>query len=127
MPVDARRGMLFLLISAIVTLSGDLIVISFRIWAVGISTSIGSIVRWLLTLLIFYLIWRGYGWARWLLIALLSLGLLLILRMLNQEDIPLWLPCCLAIQFLVALVLLLLPRGVAAFLEYQRASPCAQA
>jgi hypothetical protein len=119
-PAAARRGRLLLLIAAAVTLAGDLIVISAHIWLLGIPSSVGSIVRWFFTLALLIAIWRGYGWARWLFLALLTIALLMIWPVLVRGGLPLWINLCFGLEVLIAMVLLAVPNGVTSFMKYQR-------
>ncbi len=118
MPADAKRGRLLLLIAAAITLFGDFMVISLRIWQVGFATAPASTIRWLLTLALFYGIWRGYGWVRWLMVGLIAVGLLLLLPTLARTLNPILIGV--GAQFGVTLALLIFPKSVATFIGYQR-------
>jgi len=108
------------LIAFAVTLLGDLVVISLKISQVGLSASTGSIFRWLSTIALFYAIWRGYAWARWLVVGFLGLGLILVLLLMQWRGLDA-LAIGVALQFSTALVLLAFPRSVTTFLGYQHA------
>ena len=120
MPTQARMGRLLVLAAFAVTIVGDLIVITVVSKRMGASPSIGSMVRPLLTVALFYGIWRGAAWARWLVVCLLSVGLLLVLLPLLRVGMNPFL-LGVALQFLVAVGLLAFPPSVGAFLNYQRA------
>jgi len=120
MPASALTGRLLVLIAFAVTLLGDLVVISLKISQVGLSASTGSIFRWLSTIALFYAIWRGYAWARWLVVGFLGLGLILVLLLMQWRGLDA-LAIGVALQFSTALVLLAFPRSVTTFLGYQHA------
>jgi len=107
------------LIAIAVTLLGDLAVISLKISQFGLAVSGGSLFRWFSTIALFYAVWRGYRWARWLIVGLLGLGLLFVVPLMLQSFNLL--TAGVALQFVIAIVLLAIPRSVSAFIGYQRA------
>jgi len=120
MPALARTGRLLVIAAFAVTILGDLIVVSFISTKAGVPPPSRSIVRLALTVALFYAIWRGANWARWLVVCLLGLALLLIPFSLQRVGVhPLLLG--LGLQFLVGLGLLAFPPSVAVFLSHQRA------
>jgi hypothetical protein len=79
-------------------------------------------VRYALTLGLFYAIWTGHNWARWLTVGLFAVAFLLSVRHLIIHHIVLFLIYSfvwLAI-FLIFTVVLTLSKSVGAFLSYQR-------
>ena len=120
MPPELRRGRLLLLIAFAVTLLGDLLTILVKVLRVGLTpSSFGSVLRWFITAALFYAIWRGHRWARWLTVGLLGLGVLMIVPVLLRSMHPLVI--VVALQFIIALALLAFSPSVAAFIDYQRA------
>ena len=116
---EQRRGRLFLIIAIAVTLSGDFCIVALKLLAVGFTpSSIGSILRWLITAALFSVIWRGRKWVRWLMVFLLGLGLVLsVLHMLRSWNL---LFIGLVVQFSIGAFLLAIPPSVSAFMNYQR-------
>jgi len=120
MPPELRRGKLLLLIAFAVSLLGDLLTIVVKILRVGLTPgSFGSVLRWLITAALLYAIWRGHRWARWLMVGLLGLGLVLIGPVALVSMHPL--AIAVALQFIIALGLLAFSPSVSAFIDYQRA------
>jgi len=115
---EAQRGRLFLLIAFAVTLFGDLCIIALKISRVGFTpASVGSVLRWFITAALFYAIWRGHRWVRWLVVGLLGLGLLLTVPAMLRTLHPLVIGVVL--QFRITVALLAFPRSVSAFIDYQ--------
>jgi len=67
---------------------------------------------------LFYAVWQGHRWARWLMVGLLSLGLLLVIPPMLRTLHPLLIGV--ALQFAAAVSLLAFPPSVSAFLTFQR-------
>lgn len=113
-----RRGRLFLIIAIAITLLGDFCIIASKLLAVGFTPySIGSILRWMITAALFSVIWRGRNWARWLMVCLLGLGLVVsVPGMLRSWNLLL---VGLVLQFGIAVLLLAVPPSVSAFMRYQ--------
>lgn len=118
-PDKVPTGRLIVLVAIATTLLGDLVVIFLTIPHIPPPRAIGSVVRWLITAVLLYAVWRGRTWARWLTVALLSLGLLLAIPQALRTMHPLLIG--IALQFATAICLLAFPPSVSAFLEYQRA------
>jgi hypothetical protein len=114
---SVRRGRLLVVIAGAVTLIGDACVTSLKISRVGFDASFASIFRWLITLALFYAIWLGYAWARWLIVILMGLGLLSIIPTLVHTWHPLMV--ALALQFSIGAGLLAFPRYVFDFQTFQ--------
>ena len=120
MSPELRRGQCLLLIAFGVSLLGDLLTIIVKILRVGFTPgSFGSVMRLLITAALFYAIWRGQRWARWLIVGLLGLGLVMILPVVLQSMHPLVI--AVALQLIIALGLLAFSPSVSAFINYQRA------
>lgn len=117
-PPEAKRGRLYVAIAIGLTLVGDGVVIAMTVGQTGASSALSSFIRWILTVALFYAIWRGHRWARWLVVGLLALGLLLTLPLALQMFHVTLLTLC--VQFAVALGLLAFPPSVAAFQRFQR-------
>ena len=115
---EARSGRLMVIVAIAITLPGDLVVISLTSPSAPPSKTAGSVVRWLVTAALFYAIWRGQAWARWLTIGLLSLGLLLVIPGAFRTLHPMLIGVML--QFAIAIGLLAFPPSVSAFLRAQR-------
>jgi hypothetical protein len=112
-------GRRLLLTAFAVTLFGDLCVILLTLLQIGLaSVSIASIFRWFITAALFYAIWRGHSWVRWLMVVLCGLALLLIIPAMMRSLNPLLIGV--ALQFSITLALLAFPRSVSAFIDYQR-------
>ena len=121
MTPEEQRGRLLLLIAFAVTLVGDLCLITLKISVLGFRpSSIGSVLRLFVTAALFYAVWRGHRWVRWLMVGLLGLGLLLAVSDMLRTWQPLMIG--LVIQFSITLALLVFPRSVSAFINYQRAT-----
>ena len=115
---EAQRGRWLLAVAIAVTLLGDAIVILLTISRSGFLESLTSITRWLITAALFYAVWVGQRWARWLMFGLLGLGLSLIVPAVVRSPHPLLIG--LVFQFGLALVIMGLLPSVSAFLDYQR-------
>ena len=117
---EAKRGKVFLIIAFAVTLFGDFCVVLLKILHIGlVPSSVGSILRWFITTALFYAIWRGHRWVRWLMVGLLGLGLLLTVPAMLRTFDPLLIG--IVLQFGITVALLAFPPSVSAFMEYQRA------
>jgi hypothetical protein len=121
-PVSSTRavhtGRLMVLVAMVVTLGSDLIVSLIGSFYLPRVVIIGSVIRWLLTAALFYAIWHGRAWARWLTVALLGLGLILVLpEAVSTHHLLL---VGVALQFIISVALLTVPRSVGAFLTSQR-------
>ncbi len=116
---EVRRGRTLLLIAFAVTLLGDMCVITLKIARLGIvPASIGSVFSWFITVGLFYAIWRGHRWVRWLMVGLFGWGLLLLLPRLISSLHPLAIG--IALQFSITIALLVFSPSVSAFIDYQR-------
>ena len=118
MTPEAKRGRLLLLIAIAVTLFGDGLVILLKMSRVGLVASGGSVIRWFITAALFYAVWRGHRWVRWLMVGLLGLGLLLTVPAMLRSLHPLLIAVVFQISITVAL--LAIPPSVSAFIDYQR-------
>jgi len=114
----ARLGQILVIVAIAITLLGDLVVISLTIPGAPSSKVVTSVIRWLLTAALFYAIWRGHTWARWLTVGLLSVGLLMVTPGAYRTLHPLLIGVML--QFAIAVGLLAFPPSVGAFLALQR-------
>jgi hypothetical protein len=113
------RGRVLLLIAIGVTLFGDACFILLKLSRFGlVPESIGSAMRWFITAALFYAVWRGHHWVRWLMVGLMALGLFLTVPAMLRTLNPLFI--CLALQFSIALSLLAFPPSVSAFIDHQR-------
>jgi len=115
---EAQRGRWLLATAIAVTLFGDAIVILLKISKSGLGASGGSAVRWFVTAALFYAVWRGQQWARWLMVGLLGLGLLLTAPGMLRSMHPLLIGVVL--QLGITLALLAFPPSVSAFISHQR-------
>lgn len=118
-PVEARSGRLMILVAAAITLLGDFFVIVLTIAHLPPPRAVGSIIRWFLTAALFYAIWRGHVWARWLTVGLLGLALIIAVPVTVRTMHPFLMG--IALQFAIATCLLAFPPSVSAFLKFQRA------
>ena len=119
MTPEEQRGRLLLLIAFAVTLLGDFCVIALKISRVGFGPeSVGSVFRWFITAALFYAVWRGHRWVRWLMVGLLGLGLLLTVPLMLRTLHPIFIG--IVIQFSITVALLAFPRSVSAFIDYQK-------
>src|SRR5690348_1373052 len=118
-PGRLRSGRLMVLIAIAITLFGDLVVILLTVPHYPPPKAIGSVGRWFVTAALFYAVWRGRVWARWLTVGLLSLGLLLAIPPTLRTMHPFLIG--ISLQFAIAVSLLAFPPSVSAFLEFQRA------
>jgi hypothetical protein len=114
----AQRGRYLLAAAAAISLFGDGVIILLKIASVGLFASGGSVIRWFITAVLFYVMWQGYQWARWIMVALLSIGLLLFLPIVFRNPQPLFI--AIAAQFGAAVGLLAFPPSVSAFMAFQR-------
>jgi len=120
MTQDAQQGRVFLILAIAITLLGDLCIIALKIFTVGfVPAMVGSILRWFITAALFYAIWRGHKWTRWLMVGLISLCLLVSVPAMMRTLHPMVIG--IVLQFSITLILLVIPRIVSAFLEHQRA------
>jgi hypothetical protein len=116
---EAKRGRLLLIIAFTVTLFGDFCVIGLTISRVGFTpVSVESVLRWFITAALFYAIWRGHRWVRWLMVGLIGLGLLLAIPAMLRTLHPFMIG--IVLQFSITVALLAFPRSVSAFIDYQR-------
>jgi hypothetical protein len=120
MNVPGRSGRWLLLAVIFVSLFGDGCIVLLKIAAVGPENSISSIVRWGLTAGLFSAMWQGHTWARWLMVALLAIALLMLGRMLFESQSLILMGV--AIQFAFAFFSLAFSSGIDEFMELQRAS-----
>jgi hypothetical protein len=81
---------------------------------------LGSLLGYGLLAGLLFALWRGYGWARWLLFGLCVIGSLLILRLTFESPsaIVVWR----AIHLIIVALFLAVTPGVASFLASQRAA-----
>jgi hypothetical protein len=114
----ARRGRYLLAAAAAISLLGDGVIILLKIASVGLYASSGSVIRWFITAALFYVMWQGYQWARWVMVALLSIGLFLFLPTVFRNPQPIFI--AIAAQFGAAVSLLAFPPSVTAFMAFQR-------
>lgn len=117
-PAEVERGRFSLLAAMLVTLIGDALVIMARAYRFGVDGSGSSAVRWLLSAAIFYFAFRGQEWARWLMVGLLALGLMLALPAGFHSQNPLFIG--LVLQFSIALGYLAFTPSISVFQKYQR-------
>jgi hypothetical protein len=115
---EAQRGRCLLAIAIVITLIGDLAIVLLKILRLGVQVSAGSAARWIITAALLYAVWVGLRWARWLMVTLLGLGLVMVVPVMLSSLDPL--AVGIALQFAVAAALLAFPRSVSRFLEYQR-------
>ncbi|HSY43004.1 MAG TPA: hypothetical protein VK811_03780 [Candidatus Acidoferrum sp.] len=116
---ELKQGRRLLLIAFAVALFGDLFVILRFAFLMGfIPDSVASISRWLITAALFYAIWRGHNWVRWLVVVLYGAGLLLIIVPMMRSLQPILI--FVALQFCITIALLVFPPSVSAFIQYQR-------
>jgi hypothetical protein len=116
---EAQRGRLLLLIAFTITLLGDVCIIALKISRVGFtSAAVGSVFRWFITAALFYAIWRGHRWVRWLMVGLMGLGLLLSIPVMLRTIHPIAIGVVL--QFGITVALLAFPRSVSVFIDHQR-------
>ena len=116
---EAQRGRVLLLIAFATTLLGDSCVIALKTARIGLTPAfIGSVLRLLVTVVLFYAVWRGVRWVRWLLVVLMGLGLLVMLpvTLLTVHPVAIGI----AVQLGITVALLAMPKSVSAFIEYQR-------
>lgn len=118
-PVEARSGRLMILAAAVITLLGDLFVILLTIPHLPPPRVVGSVFSWFLTAALFYAVWRGHVWARWLTVSLFALALLVGIPPTLRTMHPLLIGVDL--QFAITIYLLAFPPSVSAFLRFQRA------
>ena len=118
MSPELWRGRLLVLLAATVTILGDIVVTVVTTPHPSPSKIVVFIVRFFITLALFHAVWRGLRWARWLVVALLALGLCFLFPVLLRTMHPLVIGV--ALQFAVAVGLLALPPSVSAFLAKQR-------
>lgn len=114
---EVKRGRRLLAIAIAVSLTGDALVILLKVSRVGPQPSLSSVARWFMTAALFYAVWQGQRWARWLMTGLLGVGLLLTLFAVVANPHPLFL--LIAAQFVVTFTLMVFPPSVSAFLSYQ--------
>lgn len=81
---------------------------------------LGSLIGYGLLAVLLFVLWQGYGWARWLLFGLCVIGSLLILRPAFESPsaFVIWR----AIHLIIVALLLAFAPGVASFLASQRAA-----
>jgi phosphatidylserine synthase len=118
-PSNVRRGQLFVILAAAITLLGDAAVILMTASQTGGGLPIAGIARWLLTVALFVLIWKGHRWALWLIVCLLIAATALVVPVALRTMHPVFI--AVIAQFVVTLILLLAPNSVSAFQESQRA------
>jgi uncharacterized protein (DUF983 family) len=81
---------------------------------------LGSLLGYGLLAGLLFALWRGYGWARWLLFGLCVIGSLLILRLTFES--PSAFVVWRAIHLIIVALLLAVTPGVASFLASQQAA-----
>jgi hypothetical protein len=113
-----RRGRHLLGLAILITLVGDALVIALKAGRLGFTSSIGSVLRWLITVLLFCALWRGQRWARRLLVASMGVGFAFVILSLFRTLQPL--AMIVAIQLGISLQLLSVSPSVSAFLKSQR-------
>jgi hypothetical protein len=113
---ELRRGRLCLLIAIAVLLVGELLVICNASLHRPVEPI--SVIRWFITAAICAAMWHGRKWARWLTLALLVPGLLMVGSSLFKSVDPTAIG--LALGFGIAFLLLACEPSVPVFMEFQR-------
>ena len=115
-PVD--RGRCLVLTTIVITLLGNFLFVVLPATSDSIPSFAGTILAFCAVAALLYAMWRGQGWARWLLVALYVVGLAVRLTLIFRS--PHVLDIARATQQFVAAVLLAAPPSVGAFLATQR-------
>jgi nicotinamide riboside transporter PnuC len=112
------RGRCLVLTTIVITLLGNLLVVVLPAESDNIPFFAGKILAFCAVAALLYAMWRGQRWARWLLVAIFVVGLVLRLTLIFPS--PHALDIVRATQQFVAALLLALPPSVGAFLAAQR-------
>lgn len=118
MSEEERLGQGLVALAIALILCGDGFLVAYRILRLGMALSGSSLVRYSLTVILLYAVWRGHDWARWLAVALLGVAFAICALALFRHMHPL--VVVVAFQMALCFGLLAFPSSVTAFLNFQR-------
>lgn len=127
---EAQRGRLYLVLAFAITLASDIGLTILEIFVPEFQRAgpkpmgaalyfVGMVVRLLITFALFFGVWRGLRWVRWLMVTFIGLALLLTLPILIRS--PNLVAIGIVLQFCITLALLAFPPSLSAFINFQRA------
>lgn len=118
MTPEQKRGHKLLIGIVILTFGSDLFIGALTMFQNGVPGAVGTLVRWLLTAGLLYALWKGHGWARWLMVGLCSATFLMMTMAALQNPQPFYIifDACLA----VITGLLMASKSISEFLRFQR-------